>query len=128
VELRANAKAEIWGIFLTMDRQKLIPPSPFPKTSKNSTIGEEEQLREFSRQGLGIRKICRSGIFGKFPGRARRLTKNPPNSGKFLFFDCRDDNLEKGERPCQTVATSNVSHDIAEEREEEERLPGTMIV
>jgi len=50
VGLRANAKAGIWGVFLTMDPQKLISLPSFLKTSKNSTIGEEEQPREFLRQ------------------------------------------------------------------------------
>jgi len=43
VGLRANAKAGIWGVFLTMGPQKLIPSPHFRRLQKNSTIGEEEQ-------------------------------------------------------------------------------------
>jgi len=85
--------------FLTMGSRKLIPPS----ISENfKEIGDWKEVTSeiFALAGLGGSEGLQLGNFGEIPRKSRK-TRQEQDLGKFLPFDCRDDNLEERElHPC----------------------------
>jgi len=69
VGLRANAKAGIWGVFMTMGPQKFPPPI-------------SENFGEFNDWKRG----ASSGIFGKFPGRGDKTPTFKKGKKHLLFL------------------------------------------
>jgi len=104
VGLRANAKAGIWGVFMTMGPQKLISPPPI-----------SENFGEFNNWRRG----ASSGIFRKFPRKSNETpTKNPSNFSPLIVGTTI---LKRGSSVAPVSGRGRVLHDIAAEREEEAR-------